>query len=246
MFCMSCGSSILDSASFCPCCGAKVKRSSQNKTGMYLLACKSCGSSSLRRIRKGEYLCEHCGSKWIADEQNSSVGVEEQDAVDTINKSILSQAKEYHNKGEHQKALLILAKGLDEDLENYSILFWLGKEYYQLDNLEKALECYKKAEKLYTDDPTLFVNIGLIYFSMGQYQMAKLQYEKAIAMIEADPASVAKIDITTAYGNYGYCIGMMGDRENAKKYLSRAKAEGYYPNVLKYVCEYLELDLNDL
>ena len=70
MFCTTCGKPLPDDALFCPTCGAKVKiGAKREESGLHPLRCASCGSSSLRKIRAGEYLCEHCGTKLYTDEK---------------------------------------------------------------------------------------------------------------------------------------------------------------------------------
>ena len=84
--------------------------------------------------------------------------------------------------------------------------------------------------------------MGNICLTQGQYADAKLLYEKGLAIIEADPLSATGNDIAVAYGNYGNCLGRMGDLKGAKKYLSIAKKRGYNRDSLANVCRMLGLN----
>ena len=92
------------------------------------------------------------------------------------------------------------------------------------------------------DNPTVYCNIGNVYFTQGQYAAAKPLYEKALAGIEANPMRVSGNDIAVSYGNYGNCLGKLGDLEGAKKYLSLAKTKGYSRESLRNVCRQLGLN----
>ena len=208
MFCTTCGKPLPDDALFCPACGAKVKgRAKSEESGLHPLRCTSCGSSSIRKIRTGEYLCEHCGTKLYTGEQMSDGDVEKHEAEAA---ALLSEAQGY---AENWRA------GLPE----------------------KALEYYHIAEELYPEDPIVYANIGSAYLKLGHNEKAKEQYEKAISMIEADPMSACADDIAITYGNYALCVGRLGDRNTAKKYLSIAKEKGYSKDSIDTICGELHL-----
>ena len=67
------------------------------------------------------------------------------------------------------------------------------------------------------------------------------QYEKAVAIIVSDPLSASAEDTAVTYGNYAYCLGKLGDRKNAKKYLSIAKEKGYSKDSIDTICRDLHL-----
>ena len=125
--------------------------------------------------------------------------------------------------------------------ENDFVLLRLGRAYWRLGSIEKALEYYHMAEELYPNDPTVYTNIGSAYFKLGHYAEANAQYEKAVAIIASDPMSACAEDIAVAYGNYAYCLGKLGDMKNAKKYLSIAKEKGYSKDSIDTICRELHL-----
>ena len=154
----------------------------------------------------------------------------------------LSDAAEYAKKGDTQNELQTLIKAMDLAPEDNTVLIRLGRAYWRLGSVEEALEYYRMAEELYPDDPIVYVNIGSAFFKLGQYAQAKAQYEKGIAIIESDPMSACADDIAVAYGSYAFCLGKLGDKKSAKKYLSIAKEKGYSQESVNTVCRQLHLN----
>lgn len=240
MFCISCGSSLPDNALFCPACGAKVTADAKpEEPHLRSMRCTSCGSSSLKIIRTGEYRCEHCGTKFYTDRQNPRGDVETLDAKVAV---FLSEAAAYANKGDYRNELQTLAKAMELAPEDNTVLLRLGRAYWRLGLSEKALEYYRIAEDLYPGDPIVYANIGSAYIKLGHYAEAKVQYEKGIAIIESDPMSACADDIAVTYGNYALCLGKLGDRKSAKKYLSIAKEKGYSQESIDSICKQLHLN----
>ena len=249
MFCMACGTFLPDDAAFCLKCGKKVdweqpvKKDNPSETGMRIIACTSCGSRSLKTIRLGEYLCEHCGSRFITNDKNTNRGAEEQEAEIY---AFMAKASEYKKQKDYQKELETLAKALDKAPDNLTLLLRLGDVYSRLGYPEKSLEYYRKAEKLDPDDPAVYANIGVAAFSQGNYVMAKSQYEKALDMVDAKPTSMSNSDLAITYGNYSWCIGKLGDIKGAIKYLSLAKARGLDTKTISTICSNLHLNTNEI
>ena len=239
MFCISCGAALPDNAAFCPSCGAKAaKRAKAEAPSLHSLRCTACGSSNLKKLHAGEYRCEHCGTQFFTDEQTP---VEDAESADVKVAVLLSEAYAYAEKKDYQNELQTLAKAMELDPENDTVLLRLGRAYARLGSYEKALEYYRIAEKLYPDDPIVYVNIASAYTRLGHYADAKEQYEKGIAMIEADPMCACLEDVAVTYGSYALCIGKLGDRKNAKKYLKIAKEKGYNKESIDSVCRQLQI-----
>lgn len=245
MFCVSCGTVLPNDAVFCPRCGAKItwKQSEEkccpDNSRMYLLECSSCGSHDLKRVRKGEYICEHCGSRFFMDDEDD---IETNEEADAKLLALFDEAAKYEQKGDTGKELQILVKGLDIAPADCTLMLKLGRAYWKLGYLKKALEYYQKAEESDPDDPIVYINIGALYLKQKQYTKAKPFFEKGIAMIEADPLSASVNDTAVSYGNYAWCIGELGDMENAVKYLSMAKEKGYSLDSIKTICRSLRLN----
>ena len=239
MFCISCGGSLPENALFCPSCGAKVTREAKPEESILLsMRCTSCGSSDLRKISTRKYRCEHCGTILVTGGQTPGENDEAQDAKVAV---LLSEAQTYAGKKDYQSELQTLIKAAELAPEDNTVLLRLGRAYWRLGSLEKALEYYRMAEELYPEDPIVYANIGSALISLGQYAEAKEQYEKGIAIIEADSASACLTDIAITYGNYALCLGKLGDRRGARKYLSIAKEKGYSQESISSVCRQLHL-----
>ena len=239
MFCMSCGAALPDGAAFCPACGAKLTPEADPAAPrLHALRCTACGSGSLRKLRRGEYRCEHCGVSFYADGQDPGSDLEARDADLAV---LLSEAAAFAEKKDYKGELRTLVKALEIAPEDNTVLLRLGRAYWRLGSNEKALEYYRTAEKLYPEDPVVYINIGSVYFKLGQYTQAKAQYEKAVEMLRSDPTSACAEDIGVAYGNYAFCLGKLGDRKNAKKYLSLAKEKGYSKASIDTICRELHL-----
>ena len=239
MFCIFCGAVLPDNAAFCPGCGAKVTgEGNLEKSHLHPMKCTSCGSSDLRNVYKGKYRCEHCGTILYTDEQNTS---EDQEAVAAQVAVLLSEAVTFAEIKDYQNELRTLIKTMNLAPEDNTVLLRLGRAYWRLGSLEKAMEYYRIAEDLYPNDPSVYNNIGSTYFKSGHYAQAKEQYEKAVTIIVSDPMSACAEDVAITYGNYAYCLGKLGDMKNAKKYLSVAKEKGYSKDSIDTICRELHL-----
>ena len=86
MFCIYCGTRIPENAAFCPACGTKVavirveEKEKPSGKDMRAVVCAACGSGNLKRIGNGEYLCEHCGSRFLTGEADDGKSPEEKKA----------------------------------------------------------------------------------------------------------------------------------------------------------------------
>ena len=244
MFCISCGAPLPDNAVFCPQCGVRIQKDPRaSKKGAVLVACTSCGSGSLKRVQKGVYICDYCGSRFHVDDANRIESAEE---VDTKLMDIFCESAKYRVKDVFQSEIRILTKGLDIAPENATLMVKLGRAYRQLGFSQKAIEYYRKAEKLNPNDPTIYTNLGSLYLTQDMPSAAKPYYEKAIAMMEADPLSASLSDIAVTYGNYALCLGKLGETRAAREYLSLAKKKGYSSESVKSICNFLRLNPDHL
>ena len=240
MFCKKCGYVLSETDEFCPVCGTKIDSEKPlNAPVLHPWQCVSCGSNDIRELKAGVFQCAHCNTMFSMEEraeQNDETSEETEVAL------LLAEAERYAGKTDIRKEIQTLLKALAIDPENNDVLLRLGRAYWKVDLTEKALEYYRKAEALYPEDPIVYSNIAAAYLKQRKNSEAKEQYEKSIAMIEADPFSAVPSDIAVVYGNYALCLGRLGDRKNARKYLSIAKAKGYSPESIRTICQ--ELNLN--
>lgn len=236
MFCNKCGALLSDDDIYCPKCGNKV---SVQEKEVRTLVCESCGSTNFKMIRKGEYVCKHCGSTCFVGQDETDEDVPDADARLL---AIFQKAAEYEDKNKYEKELEELSKGLEIAPDNCALLNKLGRVYWRLGMYEWSRDYLDKAKRLYPDDPIAYNNTALLYLSSNMYNEAKPYFEKSIALVEADPLSACKNDRAVIYGNYALCIGLLGDLEQARKYLGIAKEKGYRSGSIKNVCKRLKID----
>ena len=239
MFCISCGAPLPEKAAFCPACGAKQADPAPAEKRLTPAVCTNCGSSMLKRVRRGEYRCEHCGS-WFRTEEQEAAGREEEREARLA--AVFVEAEAYMAKEAYHDELRVLTGGLDIAPDSSDLMLRLGRVHQKLGHPKKAMEYYREAEALNPDDPIVYVNYGSLCLSQGQFADARSQFEKGLEIIEADPLSASKGDICVAYGNYAWCIGKLGDIPGAKKYLALAKDMGYRKESIDFLCRQLHLN----
>lgn len=240
MYCISCGAQVPENAAFCPACGAKVARPAPEEKAsdqtLRPLVCAFCGSGNLKKVRKGEFLCEHCGRRFLADVQDEVLSPEEARAKLL---AILAEAEIRADRKDYQGELSALSKGLEVEPEDPTLLLRLGRSCQRNGLVQEAMDYYRKAEAVSPNDPIVYVNQGALYVRQDMDAEAKPLLEKAIAMIEADPMSASSGDIAVTYGNYALCIGKLGDLRGAKRYLVIARKKGYSKESISYICRKL-------
>lgn len=244
MYCISCGAPVPENAAFCPACGAKVaepqpaEKERTDGESLHVITCAFCGSSNLKKVRKGEFLCEHCGSRFFTGNQNEVLSPEEAQAKLL---AILAEAETWADKKDYNNELRILSKGLELNPDDPTLLLRLGRSCQRLGLVQESRDYYAKAEAVSPGDPIVYVNQGALYMRQDMPKEAKPLFEKALKMIEADPLSASTGDIAITYGNYALCIGKLGDLRGAKRYLVLAKKKGYSKESINYICRTLGL-----
>ena len=227
---------------FCSACGTRVEQKSPSvhpqadESSLFTLKCTSCGSNRLKRLRAGEYLCEHCGTSFFTKEQRDW----EEDS-DTTLVALLDKAESYAEKDELQSEHNALATAYSVAPENKDVLLRYGRSYIKLGFPQKAMEYFRKAEALFPNDPIVYGNIGTALLKQGHFAEAKQQYEKCLSIIEEDPSSASVGDVAVSYGNYALCVGRLGDKKSARKYLSIAKEKGYRSASIDWICKELHI-----
>ena len=242
MFCIYCGAEIPENGAFCPVCGSKaaVFRAQEKEKAsgkkMHAAVCASCGSGSLKKAGKGEYVCEHCGSRFLTEEAEDGMSPEEKNAELLV---LFAEAEKHSENEDYRAELSTLARGLALAPENSRLLLRLGRACANLGLLREAMEYYRKAEKSKPDYPIVYLNQAILYLKQGLAAEAKPLLHRALALIEADPMAASPGDIAITYANYAQCIGQLGDRAGAEKYLNMAREKHCDSSWLAYVSSIL-------
>ena len=244
MFCIYCGTRLPENAVFCPACGSKVssvkvaEKKIPSGSGMRANVCAACGSSDLKRIAKGEYLCGHCGTRFFTEEPDSVMSLEEKKAKLLV---LFAEANRHAANGDHQAELSTLSKGLELLPDDCTLLLKLGRACSKLKLVQETMDYYKRAEQVNPSDPVIYVNQAVEYLKQDMAKEAKPLMDKALAMADADPMSMAAADLAVTYSNYALCIGKLGDISGARKYLKMAKQKGCNDDTVSYVCRTLNI-----
>lgn len=64
--------------------------------------------------------------------------------------------------------------------DKYRLYLQLGADYFRLGNLDKSLNAYLEASKLFPDNPVPWANAGQVAFDMNDFKAAKRYIENAL------------------------------------------------------------------
>jgi len=116
----------------------------------------------------------------------------------------------------------LLADSVEKAPNNIRPFISLGVKYMGENNVAKAKELYKEAEKLYKSNPEAYQKnwVALLYYNAGMAALREKKDEKAIQLLlksfEHDPAS------WETHVNLGFLFFKTGDLENAERALINA------------------------
>lgn len=127
----------------------------------------------------------------------------------------------YLNIKKYNSAVKHLTKAIEVSGEDVDTLFLLAKSYEGLNQIEKALECLLRAEKLAPDNELILISISILRFLLGKEKEAEDGFRK---VLEKDPTLVE------AYVGLAQCKIAQDNFEEAKAILMKAKEVN--PNAL--------------
>lgn len=207
----------------------EAQNSSSSGNKLNLIQCAMCGSNRLKKVRQGEYVCEHCGNRYVTDSQNDVKEATDKELFD-----LFVRANKYYEKGDKVNELKTLLEYKDRAWDNVDYVIKLGRSYRRAGYNSKAIECYDRAIELNPGDAMIYCNLGAIYFLNKDFAKASSFYEKSIHLIESDPVIYTVDDRNTAYANYGAALVGCGRPEEGESYIRKAESNGYKKgNVLR-------------
>lgn len=186
------------------------------------LQCVTCGSNQLKKIRQGEYICQHCGNRYLTDNQDMITEATEKELIDIYFKSA-----EYRNKDDAENELKVLLDYKDKAWDNVEYVLRLGRAYRHAGMNAQAIECYDRAKELNPKDAIIYINTGAIYLVEKLFDYAVPLFEKGIRLIEENPIIYTKNDRNVAYAEYGSALAGSGRIEEGEAYIKKAEANGY-------------------
>lgn len=127
----------------------------------------------------------------------------------------------YLNIKKYNSAVKHLTKAIEVSGEDVDTLFLLAKSYEGLNQIEKALECLLRAEKLAPDNELILISISILRFLLGREKEAEDGFRK---VLEQDP------NLVEAYVGLAQCKIAQDNFEEAKAILMKAKEVN--PNAL--------------
>ncbi|MCK4598045.1 tetratricopeptide repeat protein, partial [bacterium] len=95
-------------------------------------------------------------------------------------RKIKSTASEYHKNKQYTDAIPHLEKALQLDSQNEGAYFMLADCYFRLDNLDQAVEVYKRAISQDPQNGNFHQYLGYMLDRKGLAQEAMTEYEKAV------------------------------------------------------------------
>ena len=96
-------------------------------------------------------------------------------------KELFIRGREEYNKGNLKEALDYWEKVIKLDpAGNVYAYYNIGLIYENWDNLDKALEYYKKSADMKSDDPDVFASLGYTYYLLKNYPEAEFYFKKSI------------------------------------------------------------------
>lgn len=170
--------------------------------------------------------------------------------------SLYSDGAGLYLDGKYEEAVEKLeeakAAGFSDESDPSALNSVLGNAYMELQQIDKAIECYDEALSMDDDNVRNYVNLAVAYRQKGDTEKAKELYSKALS-IDPDYAELnsslgtlyllegnndkaiecfrkaieADPDLAVAYGNAALAYAYAGEYETAENYLKVAEEKGY-------------------
>jgi lipopolysaccharide biosynthesis regulator YciM len=184
--------------------------------------------------------------------------------------------KEEHNK-QLKIAIDHLIKSINYDDSFVQAYDNLGKAYRMLGEIDIAIEVYKISVKIFPGGVSAIQNLAIAYSEKKEWSSSILEYKKLIKIAPNNPEGyyglagiykkTAQLDIALknalkalklyeynppnfigdSYGRVGLIYYYMGDKENARKYIIKAKEKDYENNFEeRFKATYTKSLLNEL
>ena len=127
----------------------------------------------------------------------------------------IDRGMELYAQREYEQAITVFDAALSKNFSAYSrsdVLTVLGNCYYEIDELDTAIDYHNRAIEADPTNHRAFVNKGIVYRLMGEYDAAKAEYMSALELAP---------DYAELHGSLGALALVQGDYQAALQYLER-------------------------
>ncbi|MCK6605578.1 MAG: tetratricopeptide repeat protein [Ignavibacteriaceae bacterium] len=102
-----------------------------------------------------------------------------QDNVENEAKKLYNEGNAKREAGDYQAAIALYQQSIDK-LPDYKSWYNMGLCYKNLNQTDKAVDCFEEALKLKTDLDLAYVQIGAAYYAAEKYDSAIIHFEKVL------------------------------------------------------------------
>ena len=156
--------------------------------------------------------------------------------VDSLNGDLFSRRAELHfDSGKYSEALFDINNAMNIKGENVQDLLVLSDVYYMLGNFQYANAAITAAERIDSEDYTVYYAYGKHNFRVGNFELAKLYFARSIQKHPLNPQS---------YFVLGQIAALEGDTANAISHYQNAIQADYEFNAAYLQLAVLNMDRN--
>lgn len=127
--------------------------------------------------------------------------------------ALTQRADEAYELEDYSKALALLNEAHAKDPENAEILFKMGYVFAKNQNVDEAVNAYKKALEIDQENEYVHNSLASLYRSQNEYASARMHLNASLNINDTNPAT---------YYNYGNLLVDMKNKEEAIKMYEKA------------------------
>ena len=150
-------------------------------------------------------------------------------ATSDVERKLLITAKLcncYYELGEYEQANEYVMNALDWDVDSATAYGIKGGLYDLIDDVDSAVECFKKALELDDEMPAIHLTLGQIYLSQGDVELANREFER-----------VLELDVDLSEGSlYHQALYHLGRYDEVKECIYYLIEEEPYNPEVRYEC----------
>ena len=134
-----------------------------------------------------------------------------------LDKEVVQELLAFYQNQKFDELNCKITSLLNEGLSHHILYNLLGASYINLNDLDKAKDCFMEMISKYPNNADGFVNLGSVYHKLNDYKESEEQYLKAININEATDET-----LHNAHNNYGALLLDMKEFDLAIENLKKA------------------------